>query len=222
MMIVEFSGLPRSGKSTCLDAIKDYYTRQGYNVRLLMEGARTCPFPHRHRVKTAFWTANQVLNDIIHVSTLSSNDTLILQDRGLFDAMAFIKLLELEPVTFGEDANLLDNFAAHDGINAFLSSMTNWAKLVDLVILFETPPEVVLGRDLASKMNAGPGLITNSHTLRSLLTAYQSIKDEYGERFPKIVSVANRNGDALETAMTIKDLIDEKFSFSQKSSLVRS
>lgn len=98
-MIVEFAGIPRSGKSTSIDAVKDYYIRKGQIVKSLFEGARTCPFPHQFRVRTAFWTANKVQNDVIQISIKSKrNEILYLQDRGLFDAMAFIKLLEFENI----------------------------------------------------------------------------------------------------------------------------
>jgi len=216
-LIIEFSGLPRSGKSTTLDAIKNFYTRQGYDVKLLIEGVRTCPFPHHHRVKTAFWTIHKVINDIIKYSTISTKDTLILQDRGLFDAMAFIKLLKIDALASVEDIKLLDDFCACEGVNNFLSFVSNWAKFVDLVILFETPPEVVLDRDLASRMNAGPALITNSNTLRSLMNAYKCIKNDYGEMFPKLVSVKTHNRDKLDIAIQIKNLINDELLNQTKS-----
>ncbi len=210
-MIVEFAGLPRSGKSSCLDAVKDYYVRKGYNVRVLFEGSRTSPFSHRHRVKTAFWTANQVVNDIIEYSTLPGTDMLILQDRGLFDAMAFIRLLEREKMPSAEDASLLEEIAARGSIDKFLSYLSNWARFVDLVLLFETRPERVLSRDLASKMDAGPGIITNTSTLNVLTGAYRNIKDEYGDRFARIASIRPGEGEILETAINVKDIIDREF-----------
>ena len=95
-MIIEFSGLPKSGKSTTIGIVRDYYLRKDVAVQINSEGARMCPFSHLKRIEIASWTANRALNSVLESSFSSQPLNLFLQDRGLFDSLAFFELLYLD------------------------------------------------------------------------------------------------------------------------------
>ncbi len=189
-MIVEFAGLPRSGKSVTIGTVRDYFLRSGHMVKMSPEGARSCPFGSHYRVEFACWTANQALTAVLEGSLNIKQAILLLQDRGLFDALAFFKLLHLEDIITDETLT--------DFINYFANP--KWTRLVKLVILFEISPEEALDRDIASKLSAGPGIVTNITTMRKLSVAYNYVIEHYGDRFPQIVQLDTTKTDPLETA----------------------
>lgn len=177
-MIIEFSGLPRSGKSTSIAVLRDVLIRSGYIARLNAERAQSCPFSSIHRVEFATWTANQALSDVLEAKYALPPDNIFLQDRGIFDALAFFRLLRIE------------NRINQDDFLKFAGYIANrkWTNLVDLVIVFYVDPDVALKRDLASSIRPDPGVITNRQTLLRLTEAFRYTDKKYGNRFPKIVS----------------------------------
>ena len=178
-MIVEFAGLPRSGKSTCIDVAKDYFARRGITVRIAGEAVRFCPFGNQHRVEIACWAANCALNAVLEASLDTDPQTLTLQYRGLFDALAFLRLLWKESYISRDTLSCLEEYFAD----------RRWTERVDLVILFDVEPEAVLERDIAryiARQVYGedlPGVITNESTLQALRDCYNEIRADFRDRF---------------------------------------
>jgi len=164
------------------------------------EEARFCPFSSRHRVEFACWTANQALSSVLQARLGTERDVLVLQDRGLFDALAFFRLLHLEEFISSEMLSDLMGYFAKP----------RWTSLVDLVILFSVSPEEALERDIATRLSAGPGVITNITTMRRLSKAYGHIVEHYGDRFLRIESLDTMNTEVLEIARRVVQLIGGK------------
>lgn len=190
-MIVEFAGLPRSGKSTNIDITRHYFSRRGVAVKVIGEAIRFCPFGICHRVEIACWAANYALNAVLDASLDIDPKMLTLQDRGLFDALTFLRLLWREGFITESDLSRLNQYFAD----------RRWTQHVDLVILFDVEPQVALGRDLAQQIaqelhepgknfDGLPGLITNELTLQTLQDCYRESKLAFRDRF-RIRSVHN-------------------------------
>jgi thymidylate kinase len=192
-LIVEFAGLPRSGKSSCIEVVRDYFLRSGHSVSLIGEKARTCPFSAHNRVEFASWTANHALSSVLEASFSIDKKSLALQDRGLFDALAFLKLLEL------------DSKASNDMLADFMSYFANprWTMLVNLVIIFDIPPEVAIARDFAYQLNSRPGIITNITTMKNLSLAYDYVIKQFGKNFPQIERIDTNMAEPLEISLKV-------------------
>ncbi len=198
-MIVEFAGLPKSGKSSSIGIVRDYFSRSGYSVKMITKGGRTCPLSKGRRVEFACWAANQILNLTLEAKYNDARETLILQDRGLFDTLGFFKLLHLGgQITRDELTDFLGYFVH-----------ARWTRLVDLVILFEISPEMAIERDAAVKLGVRPGSITNVATMRKLSSAYDFILEQYGDRFVRIERVDTTDIELLETARRVIRIIQE-------------
>ena len=166
------------------------------------EAVRFCPFGRQHRLEIACWAANSALNSILVSKLGDGQATMTLQDRGLFDALAYFKLLHIEGrITDQRLASFFEYFASPE-----------WTQLIDLVILFEVSPSVAVDRDLAAKLNAGPGIITNIATLRSLSIAYEFVFEHLGNRFPRIhrLNTTNRESTIIvqEVIQAIQSMIE--------------
>lgn len=209
-MIIEFAGLPRSGKSTSMNAARDYFSRRGNIVRVAGEAARLCPFGSQRRVEIACWAANCALNAVLGASLDTDPKTLTLQDRGLFDALAFFRLLEKEDLI---SKNILSSFEGY-------FADPRWTELVDLVILFDVEPEVVLERDIAQRVaeqlhaedrdfKGLPGVITNKSTLEDLRDCYEELQSVFGDRF-KVRRVQTSFVTTSDTARKVVEIIKEE------------
>ena len=177
-MIIELSGLPKSGKTTIARTLRDYFVRHGYRVIERMEPAHSCPFPHLHRVETAAWVASKALADVIEAS-VNHKDSLVIMDRGLFDSLAFLCLLVKEGIIDGQGSGI-----SEQDINVFTEHSARWGYLVDLIIILDIEPEEAFSRDLADRMNAPPSrTVSNLNTMRILRDVYKDVMRNYASSF---------------------------------------
>lgn len=208
-MIIEFSGLPRSGKSTQIDILRDYFERKGKSVIVIGEAAKKCPFDRRNRVEVACWMANNALNSIIEAKLGSKSNAIYLQDRGLFDSIAFFYLLNEEGYINGiEFKSYLDFFA-----------VSRWFNYIDLIFYFDIQPSLTLSRDIARQilndeyeLNYPEGLITTPKKLEILHSSYKKIQVDYSNLLEKKVITHNILPDLSlkESSKLISQKINEK------------
>jgi hypothetical protein len=163
------------------------------------EGARTCPFSRQYRIELASWTANKALSNVLEAKLNDLQQALVLQDRGLFDALAFLKLLHLEgklsEETFSHFAGYFTN--------------TRWTSKVDLIILLDIEPEEAVKRDLAAILSDNPALITNVASMMTLRGSYEFVLECYGRGFPRVERIDTTHLDRLETARKAISIIQE-------------
>ena len=209
-MIVEFAGIPKSGKTNAIDSARDYFTRKGTHVIVSSESTRACPFSDRRRFEFACWTANRVLNDVINWSVTLARESLVVQDRGIFDAKAFLRLNENEYTK-----NSTHDCITHKAVHAYLDSLDFWLAKVDLLFLFKANRQVVLSRDMAYRLGAGPGLITNRETLDSLMHCYDLCLNSLPNRVNNLKILDTSEQSPEETARIVCETIGFQFDLAQ-------
>lgn len=164
-LVVEFAGMPGAGKTRTIDLLDHFFRREGYRVRVVSEGAQACPIGQEHRVAFAAWTAHRIANILLEETHAPRGYGLLLLDRGLFDAQAFIRLLALESKITEDEAHvMLTHFR-----------LPFWAGLTDLVFLLDISPEESLRRHVADSLTTRPGPILNQATLGLLQSAYEDV-----------------------------------------------
>jgi hypothetical protein len=87
--IIEFSGTPKSGKTTTIAAIHQFLKRNGVVVRTFQERASVAPLIDKGSAFFNTWVTCATLNGIIEALEDEKLDVLIL-DRGLFDGLVWI------------------------------------------------------------------------------------------------------------------------------------
>jgi thymidylate kinase len=200
MILVEFAGLPNSGKSSSIQVVRNWMLNRQLKVQIIDEAYRRnilnpdCP---NFRVGLQCWNANQSLNTVLETKMGYPNFDFILLDRGLFDVIGFIKLIHTEDFINDSDFD--------DIINYFTNP--TWTKLVDIVFLFDITPEQSAARDLSTQMKIPPGKIRNLETLRHLSFSYEYVIKNFGHLFPKIFRIDTNGLSREETAqMSIQKL----------------
>jgi hypothetical protein len=97
-VFVEFSGSPKSGKSSCIDIVAHFFRRTGFRVLAPTEGAakRTPYYLKDDLFAFNIWSANYALSHILEGRYHSDPYDLAILDRGLFDALTWFDLLLTE------------------------------------------------------------------------------------------------------------------------------
>ena len=111
-LLVEFSGTPKSGKSTCIDIVAHFFRRTGFNVLAPTEGAskRTPYYLKDDLVAFNTWSACYALTHLLEGLYHSDRHNVAILDRGLFDALVWFELLESEGSISSSERDQIHNF----------------------------------------------------------------------------------------------------------------
>jgi hypothetical protein len=175
--VVEFAGMPRSGKSGCINTIEHLLRRNNISVLSPSEGAGSAP-EHLKDDLVAYnsWTSTYAIQQILEGSIRAKSSKyyhLILLDRGLFDATAWFHYLE--------NTGLLDT-EQRELWSKYLRS-PKWSSFLKQVFFFTCTHETSLKRELSEKLSSKPGVVLRNEVLGSLREAYATAIDRYGEEF---------------------------------------
>ena len=207
---VEFAGIPRAGKSGCIDIVDHFLQRNGFSVLSPSEGASRIPeFIKDSEDLIAYnaWTATYAIREILEGLYFKGpyKYDVVLLDRGLFDATAWFHYLEDAGKLTEEERKFMTKFVRVD----------HWRSAVKQVFLFRCTVEVSQEREFKDKLTEKHGATTRTSFLNDLLRVYESAESCYGDEFtifriqtdstdPKRVAseVLQRMFDAVESIST--------------------
>ncbi len=172
---IEFSGTPKSGKSTCIDIVSHFFRRVGFRVLAPTEGAsrRTPRFLRDDLLAFNTWSASYALTHVLEGLTSPERYHIAILDRGLFDALAWFELLEQRRDVTADDCKRVQEFLM----------IEKWRSVIDCVFLFQTDPATSLKRENADKLIDEPGRAMNQDFLMSLNNAYDTVREKYADQF---------------------------------------
>ncbi len=204
-VFVEFSGTPKSGKSTCIDIVYHFFHRVGFNVLAPTEGAskRTPYYLKDNLVAFNTWSASYALTHILEGLHHSDKYHLAILDRGLFDALAWFQFLKSDGKIPLETCETIQNFI----------SLKEWRSVIDSVFLFTADSKTSMERENADKLIDEPGKAMNHEVLKRLNQAYSEVRSKYGSEF-KITDIntsKNENSTVQSTAAQVADSILDLF-----------
>ncbi len=85
-LIIEFSGLPKAGKTRTISVLELFLKRNGFNVEVFMERASIAPIKSKGHINFNAWVSCASLQGMLEALAKPELDIFIL-DRGIFDAM---------------------------------------------------------------------------------------------------------------------------------------
>ena len=182
----EFSGTPKSGKSTCIDSVSHFFRRLGFRVLAPTEGAsrRTPRYLRDNLFRFNIWSASYALTHILEGLSSPEKYHIAILDRGLFDALVWIQLLADRKQIALDDLKKVHEFLLID----------EWLRVVDSVYLFRTDPQTSLNRENEDKLVDDLGSAMNPDTLEQLNSAYAKVRDVHGNRFKDLYEIDTRKG----------------------------
>jgi predicted ATPase len=96
-LVVEFAGVPKAGKTSTLNHVYAFLRRSGFKCEVVVERASVCPIKDKRHFNFNIWTACTTLAQLLEKTQepprLDDPDILFL-DRGVFDALCWLSLLE--------------------------------------------------------------------------------------------------------------------------------
>lgn len=215
-IVIEFSGSPKAGKTSCINSLELFLKRNGFSVKVIQERASVCPVNDKQSPMFNIWTACMSLAGM--VGTLedkkSKVDVLIL-DRGIFDALCWFEWLAKS----GKMEKQLK-----ESVESFLLRK-EFVQAVDIVFAFCTTPEKSIEREYANLLTDKPGSIMNVNVLQTYRTSIEKTIAKKGNRFRKVfeIDTTEKNQDQVgkevteKTLNTLKDVLMEHIGFFEKT-----
>jgi len=162
--IIEFIGLPRTGKTTTATRLCSYLKSQGYSC-YLAQNHKNNPIKDKLHPEYNFWAANQFMHDYL-VANKQGYD-FVIADRGLLDSSIWTKL-----------------FSDKLGKPAFFDLyLTKFAEGMDhknyvKTFYFKAKIPVILERDRQTKSEKGLNRIMNAQILTEYKAIYKDLKKQ--------------------------------------------
>lgn len=205
--VIEFMGLPKSGKTTVIRLLSHYLRRNSINCYIVFERASVCPIKGKQSLSFSIWNACSSLLKVLETSN-EPQKTVIIFDRGIFDALVWMK-------TFSQI-----NGIKTEEFETFIKFFTNqrWINHIDLLIHLKTTVEQSLLRENDDVLIDKPGSIMNFEVLKDyeenatlLKRQYSAIAKNYKEYDTTTTETkANARRITIDVLKTIKELSDEE------------
>lgn len=183
-IIIEFSGSPKSGKTTTITSLNIFLKRNNFNTVVLSERASICPIKDKKHPYFNIWTMCSTIAELIKHYSSKENVDIIIADRGIFDALCWFEWLHSNDTT--ENPRLEDN--KYSALINF-ALMDTWTNIIDLVYVFQVPPETSILREYATLLTEKEGSIMNSKTLSSINIAITSAIKKFSPKFKKVEEI---------------------------------
>lgn len=131
----------------------------------------------------------------------TSAPDLVLLDRGLFDAAAWMELLcSQEKRIDEEDRDIITSFLMHD----------LWQRRENAVFLFTADYDTSLKRENHDQLTTKPGLVMNPQTLQRLDQAYRTAAKRLSATFGRVYHIDTSFGDNPPSFQQIAFIVAER------------
>ena len=207
-IIIEFSGSPKAGKTSCINSLELFLKRNGFTVKIIQERASVCPVTDKQSPMFNLWTVCMSLAGLIGTIENKHNsvDVLIL-DRGIFDALCWFQWQVNNKKMEEEQRNITEKFLL----------MYEIVKCIDIVFAFSVTPEVSIEREYATLLTDKLGTIMNEKVLGEYLDAMEITYNKKKKYFHEVfkIETTKKNQDEVGkevteiTLDTLKNLLME-------------
>lgn len=217
-IVIEFSGSPKAGKTSCINSLQIFLKRNGFTVEIVRERASVCPVTNKQSPMFNLWTGATSLAALIGVLENKNNNVdILILDRGIFDALCWFEWL----VSTGK----MEEKQRADVVNFFL--IEDIVKRIDVVFSFCAAPHVSIQREYASLLTDKLGTIMNKKVLNEYLQSIKRTINMYKKHFHSILEIdtTNKSQDVVgkevtfQTLMTLKNQLMERIGYFEKSKL---
>ena len=215
-IVIEFSGSPKAGKTSCINSLELFLKRNGFTVQVIQERASVCPVSDKQSPMFNLWTSCMSLAGLIGTLENKSNltDVLIL-DRGVFDALCWFEWLVSTSKMEESQREAIENFLLLEEL----------VKSIDIVFAFSVEPTISIEREYANLLTDKIGTIMNKKVLNEYLDAMKRTIQKKQSYFHKVfeIDTSKKTQDDVgkevteNTLSTLKDLLMERIGYFEKN-----
>lgn len=205
MSVVEFAGMPKSGKTTTLEIVRHEIRRSQLATTDFHGGGRYAPIDKQNIVELNMFLAAEAVKFLAATPTHEkAADTFHLMDRGVFDRVIFTETLRRRGLLSMDECKKVIDF--------LLSDFTR--SRVEHIFVFVTSPKISLEREYKNKIHKISGRVMNDDMLLELQRSAIDCMEKYGPLMQSIHLINTEEMDNLEieTAMSVVKIlgIEEK------------
>ncbi len=215
-IIIEFSGSPKAGKTSCINSLELFLKRNKFSVKVIQERASICPVSDKQSPMFNLWTSCMSLSGLIGTLEDKTNsvDVLIL-DRGIFDSLCWFEWLSSTNKMEESQKDIIEHFLL----------MEELIKSIDIVFAFCVEPEISIEREYANLLTDKMGTIMNKTVLKEYLKAIRCTIEKKKHYFHSVfeIDTSDKSQDEVgkevttKTLETLKDLLMERIGYIEKT-----
>ena len=202
-IVFEFAGVPKAGKTTTLNALQSFLKRCGFRVEVVVERASVCPIRDKKHANFNVWTACTTLAQILEKTQnppRPEDPHILILDRGLFDSICWLALMERLERIRPQDRLLVEKFLRID----------DWRKRISAVFVMTVSPSDAMTREKGLlPVEGAKGSIMNQDVLNQMLNttkeAAERMKNEF-RIFNIDTSIGPPKDGVKKTAEMVADL----------------
>lgn len=174
--IVEFDGMPSSGKTTIIRALDKYFRHNGWCVFPPQEGAQAIRHISRNLALAEYnlRTALYAMQMIMDASWTRTYDIMLL-DRGIFDCCCWVEYLHQHDLITGSEGNVLNLFYL----------LPFFTQKIDCALVVVCDPDVAFERVKTMQISHDMGF-TNHHSLKNLYEQSCELYQRYHRAYPQL------------------------------------
>ena len=203
-LVIEFAGVPKAGKTTTLTHVQTFLKRCGFRTDVVVERASVCPIRDKKHANFNVWTACTTLAQVLEKTQdppKPDDPHILFLDRGLFDSICWMRLMEQISKVRTEERELIERFLTID----------DWRKRISAVFVMLASAHDAMSREhKVLPVAGGGGSIMNTDILRLIRDEYESCREELRGSFNifKIdTSASDKNNKPERTAEEVADII---------------
>lgn len=215
--VIEFTGMPRTGKTSIIASLQDFFKKAGFKVKIIEEFTSSAYFKNVMRPKSIeekisigelnLRIMNEVHHQILEAYTLEENFDIIIIDRGINDRQIWNYL----------------RFKSGDISSMDYSSITELYEqvsknLVNMLVIMDADEKVVLKRDFASCIALEKRnflTLPNLEAFKCALKAKKSLLQESVEK-AVWVNTSTRRIESILSTVTHEILNTMKAKYAEK------
>lgn len=192
--VIEFAGTPKSGKTSTLVALEQFFKRNGVQVRVYQERASVSPLKSKGTPGFNSWVTCATLMGLLEAIEDEKLDIFVL-DRGLFDGLVWCGWQEKTLQLSGREAGAFREF--------FLTP--RWRNLIDLVLVMHCDPKTAIEREYANQITLKPGSVMREEVLTQLREHVLMTANTHRGKFRRVEIVDTSNGEARRGIMRVAE-----------------
>ncbi|MDR1993242.1 MAG: hypothetical protein LBQ98_07110 [Nitrososphaerota archaeon] len=169
----EFSGMPKSGKTTVIESVKHFFRRSGYPVKNFRGYDSHVAIDKSNARELNLILAARAVSYVAMYSVADCKASLHFLDRGLFDRTVFTEISRKQGEISDDEAEVLTRFLL----------LKQNLKHIDGLFVFVVEPNISLMREYSGTLIQAPGRVMNNDYLENfkttLLDCYQCHKSGF-------------------------------------------
>ena len=204
-IFIEFSGTPRTGKTTMLHDILDFFSKGGFDIKIIPEFTTSDYYkkefsPNNKHLKL-FDLNVEIIKQIINTAKeeLNSNSDIILFDRGIYDRLIWMqRALNLGFVDENQHGDFMNNY------------LKDAKDLIDVLILNYADVETVLSRDYNCHMALEKRRFLSGKNVESYNEAMYALLPAFMDGNNNVLYNDTNSEDINSTTIKVTDYIIKK------------